>query len=458
MSKNQLNQRSNLQSSSVAVNFYLNVRRFLLATILLDIPFQVDFNLFQRVENIGLGSLGALNISVTTISILILYSIWLLELMFKQAQLPARFLFRAGLPLFVYLTFNIVSLAAAQDIRLSSFKIFFLIEMFLLYIYIVGTIRTQKDVLFIVTVLMIGLVAEGLIIIYAKHIGQSITIIRGIEAHVFGYNARIGGTLGNPNVTAGYLSLLIAPTIGILMTRINRFYKSLALLAFSFGVIALILTYSRGGWIATILSLALLFCIAWYQGKFPLKSAIFIVTLASVCWVYFQEPIRARTQGDHYGSTKVRIHMMQRAFRIILDKPIFGVGTNNYSVFLKQYESVRRFPGIESNAVVHNKYLLVWAETGIGGLAAFIWFLLTTLHQGWQVWKFKDPFLSPLALGFTVAIIGQMVHMLVDIFHVRCLVQILWLSAGLIPAMHYIGNNDPTVRLECTIVRKSHIS
>jgi O-antigen ligase len=90
--------------------------------------------------------------------------------------------------------------------------------------------------------------------------------------------------------------------------------------------------------------------------------------------------------------------------------------------------------------VVHNKYLLVWAETGIVGLLAFLGFLFATVHRGWQGWRFRDRLLSPLALGLTVAIAGQMVHMFFDVFHSRPQVQTLWLAAALVFAIRNMYN------------------
>ena len=58
-----------------------------------------------------------------------------------------------------------------------------------------------------------------------------------------------------------------------------------------------------------------------------------------------------------------------------------------------------------------------------------------TIRRGWQCWKLQDRFLSPLALGFTAAIIGHMIHMYVDLFNGRPQVQLLWLIAGLVDAL-----------------------
>ena len=85
---------------------------------------------------------------------------------------------------------------------------------------------------------------------------------------------------------------------------------------------------------------------------------------------------------------------------------------------------------------VHNKYLLVLAETGFVGLLAYLAFLLSTVRKGWQCWRFCDEPLSLVALGLTVGIVGHMVHMTVDVFRGRPTQQLVWLIAGLLTAMY----------------------
>lgn len=51
----------------------------------------------------------------------------------------------------------------------------------------------------------------------------------------------------------------------------------------------------------------------------------------------------------------------------------------------------------------------------------------------------QEPFFSPLSLGFTAPLVGQMVHMLFDMFHSRPQVQHLWLTAALSTAMNPIA-------------------
>ena len=125
--------------------------------------------------------------------------------------------------------------------------------------------------------------------------------------------------------------------------------------------------------------------------------------------------------------------MARLAEDIIQAHPLLGVGVNNVGI------NIRDFAGPEFNGqclyTIHNKYLLVWSEAGIAALVAFLWFLAATLRQGWRSARANDDLLSPLALGLTAAIAGQLVHMTVDIFKSRPQVQLLWLVAALLIAM-----------------------
>lgn len=417
-----------------------NVRKLLLAIIILDIPFQLDTHLFYRTEVADLGAIGGLDISVTTVSLVVLYTLWLGGGVIRREH-RWRPLFGASLPLAVYLAFAVVSLVVARDITLSFFGIFLLLQTFLLFIYVVGTVETREDVVFIVALLLLSLLVQSLVVIGTYLTGQELSFA-GISTRVnpsytTGQFFRPGGTIGSPVTAASYLSLLLAPAISVWLTHLGRSYKLLATLAFGFGVVALIVTFTRGGWINFAASLVFLYSVAWYRGWVRLLVPLTIFVLVVVLSLPFYDAIQTRLFGYDVGAAYSRIPLMKLALRIIEDHPVLGIGANNFAVAMMQYARI----GFSKAWLytVHNKYLLVWAETGIGGLVAFVWFLLSTVRQGWQTWQASDRLLSSLALGFTAAVIGQMVHMNVDLFNARPQVQLLWLICGLIMAMRNMG-------------------
>ncbi len=67
-------------------------RKLLLAIILLDIPFQLDMHLGIRQGVTDSGGLGGWCISVTTIALLGLYIIWIVETITKNNKAETHFL------------------------------------------------------------------------------------------------------------------------------------------------------------------------------------------------------------------------------------------------------------------------------------------------------------------------------------------------------------------------------
>lgn len=417
-----------------------NVQRLLLAVIAIEIPIQLDKYFFFQEPLANLGSIGGLNISVTTVCLVVLYALWLARLLVKSVR-PQPNLLRDSLPLLAYLGAASLSLFAAQDLPLASFEIFLLLQAFLLYVYVIHAVRTRDDVKFLVAMLLSGLVIEGLIMIGARVVGHGL-YIANITVRI-DTDGRVGGTIGSPNGAAAYLLILLTPALSLLLTGLSKQYKSLALLAFGLGVGALVTTLSRGGWTGFAVSLALFYLVLLVRGR--LSPSIALITLVAVLSIglFFQGAISDRLFGNDNGSAYARVPLMHIAFSMIEDHPWLGVGANNFALAMKPYLT----PTFDNQWIytVHNKYLLVWSETGPLALLAFLSFLLITLWRGWQCWRHQDNFLSPLALAFATAIVGVMIHMNVDIFRGRPLMQSLCLVAGLLTAMHNIVAREKDV-------------
>jgi len=413
----------------------------LLAVIILDLPIQLGIHLGYRADVAAVGANAGYDISITTVCLVALYILWLTGYLIGVRPQP-RPLLRSSLPFAAYLGIVALSALWAQDSTLSLFEMVLLIQMFLLYIYVASSVRTRDDVTFIVVVLLIGLVLESLIMVAPQvlkldlHL-PSLRLNSALNKVPTDWAFRSVGTFGSPNAAGSYLSMLLAPAISVLLTPLRARYKWLAATAFGLGAAALLLTFSRGGWIALGVSCIIFFVAAWRRGWISLGMMAVAAAPVMSSALIFQGEIQSRlSQGDNSRVTLIKI-----ASFIIRDHPVFGVGANNYAVAMRQYLTPEF-----SNAwlyLVHNTYLLIWAETGLGGLIAFLSFLFVTIHRGRQCWKDHDRLLSSLALGFTAGLIGHMVHMQLDLFHERLPWQCLSVFAGLIMAMSRMHDAHP---------------
>lgn len=410
------------------------VRKVLLAIVVLDIPFQLETNFYHRDAAAEFGGLGGFNVSATTAALAALYAAGLIDCLARRNR-PVLPSLSAVLPFGAYLLFAALSVVSAYDTGLYWRGLFLLVQMFLLYVYLLWSIRTRDDVRAMVMLLIAGLVVESLVMIGLSRATQGFQLAGmtfRVDIPLDGLPPRIGGTVGSPNNAAAFLSLLLAPAVGVLLTNAGRIFKTLAILGVSVGWLALILTQSRGGWIAAALSIAILYFAHRRRGRVPLAAPFLLGVCVTALSLTAYQTIAERLTADDHGSAYVRVPLMMTALEIIGDHPILGVGANNYTAALERYRPT--FTG-DWLYTVHNQYLLIWAETGIGGLVAFVSFLIVTLRRGWQQWKRADAFLSPIALGFTAALIGHMVHMNVDLFNGRPQIQLLCVVAALVAAM-----------------------
>jgi O-antigen ligase len=104
---------------------------------------------------------------------------------------------------------------------------------------------------------------------------------------------------------------------------------------------------------------------------------------------------------------------MQMAWRVISDSPILGVGAGAYAFVFRQYLT----PGLRQNwlFVVHNEYLLRWAETGIIGLSSLLAFWLGAFRVAMRASHASDRTTIALGVGCSAAVIALMWEMWWDI-------------------------------------------
>ncbi|MBI4787666.1 MAG: O-antigen ligase family protein [Chloroflexi bacterium] len=414
-----------------------SVRKLLLAAIIFDIAFPMDIHLFYHPAEAEFGALGGLNISATTVALTVLYALWIGKLLSKaKSQARPRAWLGPGAPLAVYVGFAALSILAARNTSLALFEVFLLVQTLLLFIYIVGTVRTREDVIFLVTIILICLVLESVLMILAPlglrfELGNLANRVDLEAGRVAGTFFRTAGTVGSPILAASYVSLLLAPALGVLLTPLGKGQKWLAALALVLGSIALILTFSRGGWIAGGLPILILCFLAWRRRWISPAIPVAIIGLALFVGVLFRDAVTARAFNQI--SAYDRIPLAEIAFDVIRDHPVLGVGSNNIVVAMRDYLTPD-FAGAWIYAI-HDKYLLVWSETGIGALLAFLAFLWMTIRRGWRTWQWRDRLLSPLGLAIALGVVGQMAHMFVDVFNSRPQIQSLWLVAALVTAI-----------------------
>lgn len=197
-----------------------------------------------------------------------------------------------------------------------------------------------------------------------------------IDEEMFeGISMRIYSTLENPNVLGEYI-LLVLPVSIALMWRAEKigaklFYLAIAAVCGA----ALILTFSRGCWIAIMVAAAVY--VTFVCGKL---WGLVLLALPLLPFVIPETIIQrfASVGNMSDSSTSYRVYIWMGTLLMMKDFWISGIG-------MGQEAFSQVYPFYSYSAIVaphsHNLFLQVWVETGIGGLFNFLIILLLWFKQ-----------------------------------------------------------------------------
>jgi len=114
--------------------------------------------------------------------------------------------------------------------------------------------------------------------------------------------------------------------------------------------------------------------------------------------------ILPRLHADHSQDWEIRRNLIEIAFRMIKAHPIFGVGPGAYPFHVREFA----WGSTMWLWVVHNEFLLVWAERGIFGLIAWLLWVRAGMRQSLQASRQSDHFVQAFGIGCFAALVGLM--------------------------------------------------
>ncbi len=193
----------------------------------------------------------------------------------------------------------------------------------------------------------------------------------------------------HPNVLAGVLSLLIPFTISwlLFLWREIRILTRIALSICLFVIVAtIILTQSRGAWIALFGSTLLLVMLRWRRG--------WIASLAIIVSGIIFAGVKGITPVVEFISTNLisdgvetRLEIWSRALSIISDYPLTGIGMGSFQNTMDAlYPLDILAKGRISHA--HNLFLQISVDLGIPGLLAFLAIFSVIVILAWRIYRY----------------------------------------------------------------------
>ncbi|MDD3654590.1 MAG: O-antigen ligase family protein [Desulfotomaculaceae bacterium] len=238
----------------------------------------------------------------------------------------------------------------------------------------------------------------------------------------------------NPNLLAQYLVLLATLTLGAAFNAVRTGQRLFYAATFALAAFCLVLTWSRGGWLALVAAL-LIFAV------FKNKLVIHLLVIAGIM-AYSAMPQAIISRLSTITSLKdtsnaYRLDTWFSAWDLIKTHWETGVGLGR-----KAFARVYYTHMINSNVVPHshNLYLQLISEFGILGLAVFCWLFLGIFRLGLKLSAASDAFTRNLNAGVLGALAGFLTHSVVDYFLWYYKLGIfLWLLVAIILVLEKIS-------------------
>ena len=273
------------------------------------------------------------------------------------------------------------------------------------------------------------------------------TSLQGFDTSGGGEILRATGTVGQVNEQAIFHVVMTFPLIALFAAG-NRVVRWLSVAVVAASVLALVVTFSRGAWLAFPIGGAVCVALALRRRMIGrtaiLTGAILTIGVAASLW-FLAEPIYQRVAYGDTGATAARLRLLDLGWDLARAYPFIGVGPGEFDeAALKLYP-----PGFTKNQwvepgqkltsttigrvdyselrlgnvypyrrplPVHNKYLLALSELGLPGLAIWLWLYAEFIRLAWRCSKLPDRVLRLLGIAGMGVTFAELVYMMVEHF------------------------------------------
>jgi len=280
----------------------------------------------------------------------------------------------------------------------------------LMFFLVLNTVKDRTTIKSIVVIMIVVTTVVGLMAIRDYlNVGGGASMER----------SRIGGIADQPNMLAAFFNYYMFLPLGFFLLNKAKAKYWLLLIPFLIQFRGIMVTFSRGGYVAFA---AALYAIIFIRSKMLFFVLIILTCLAIMNPQFLPPGIRYRMGQTFSGSATyggkmdapadnveasldssaaVRIEIWKGAFKMIKENPWLGIGYGLFIPMSKYYWS----GGIPRDA--HNTYLIIAAEMGIPTLIVFLLIVFKVIFHTYSLYKTTaDPFTKAVALGFLGGLFG----------------------------------------------------
>jgi O-antigen ligase len=323
------------------------------------------------------------------------------------------------LPLGLFILWSILSLKWTVSLSPTATQIFYFIFYFLIFFLSLNVINDDKarERLLLVLLFSTFLVSAYAVYQYFWGLEETRAYVQMYKNEIPLYSPgnfmsrlntdRAFSTFLYPNALASFLMMIFPFSVFCaVFCKKKRIIAGIISLLILF---AFILTFSKGGAIALILSWVL-FGVVRMRKKYKIVTILVTLLLIALAifFAYNNNYVAGRVK-PFKDSLRVRLEYGQAGLEMIKEKPLHGFGLGCFGRMYAKY----KLPKAEETQMAHNNFLQIWTELGIIGFLIFLSIFVFYFREMNRKLKNLNSF-SPIQKVF---ILGGYVSVLAFIFH-----------------------------------------
>lgn len=317
-------------------------------------------------------------------------------------------------PIYFFLLVCIFSALWSVNPAVSVFSFFAkTLEVFLIFFAVMEAF-TKKDQVFIALGVMAFTAFSTAIDSFIQHYITFRDIFNGQEVFL---NNRATAAFKTANSLGAYLVVAIPIVLSMAFMRSKVFFfRALMMIIVACMVWSLIITYSRGAWVATAVAV-LFFCLfSLVQNKKVVSLGLFFAVVVVFISLFVGLRMKRNFGADQLNRANTvawRVGVWEESMGMIKSRPVFGHGINT---FAKEFQNFRKIPSANPT-YAHNCYIQIAAETGVLGLVCFLWIIFNMFKKivgsiSVQLMESND--LRIISIGIAAGIFGLLFHSFFD--------------------------------------------
>ena len=277
----------------------------------------------------------------------------------------------------------------------------FYLSSFLLCVSLVGTVTNRGRLMSVLGFIYLTLLLTALYAIVQRIQGVEVSASLTDLTTNAGMPGRVYSTLENPNNYAEFIVLTFPVSLVFCTGIVDRRWKTICTASMVVPVVALLMTYSRSGWVSFALA-AVVFLALWDKRLLPLMAVAAVAALPLLPQTVFNRILTIGSTAD--SSNMYRIYIWESVLQMLQTYGLTGIGLGpgNFIPLYANYSSPMASVAYHS----HMLYLEVWLEMGLLGIVSFLGMYLSVIRRAIRAMKEADSMVRYVLIACVSSLVG----------------------------------------------------